>query len=208
YIAHPDNHGTLMFWRLLNVELWMRAFIDVDDAGTSGGAVTARDAAPAAIEPVKPDQDPNPGKELDLAADDRSWRRLPLQTELVARGDDLEQLARERIERFAASVPAGTVPDGRPWYFVISEKIIAITQGRSWYTWEIRPRPAARLLSRFVARTPAGIGLGDPTTMELAVREVGLPRVIAASAVGAAGKIIGRRGLFYEIVGADVRAID
>ena len=28
YIAHPENHGTLMFWRLLNVELWMRTFFD------------------------------------------------------------------------------------------------------------------------------------------------------------------------------------
>src|SRR5690625_5853507 len=26
YIANPGNHGTMMFWRLLNVELWMREF--------------------------------------------------------------------------------------------------------------------------------------------------------------------------------------
>ncbi|MGO3503491.1 MAG: asparagine synthase (glutamine-hydrolyzing), partial [Brachybacterium tyrofermentans] len=28
YIANPGNHGTMMFWRLLNVELWMRTFFD------------------------------------------------------------------------------------------------------------------------------------------------------------------------------------
>jgi asparagine synthase (glutamine-hydrolysing) len=126
----------------------------------------------------------------------------------VARGDDIETLVRERVERFAASLPADVVPEGAPWYFVISEKIVAITQGRSWFTWEIRPRRSAKVLSRFVSRTPAGIGLGDPTTMELAIREVGLPRVVAASAVGAAGKVVGKRGLFYEVVGANVRAID
>src|SRR5699024_11833865 len=32
YIANPGNHGTMMFWRLLNVELWMREFIDTDEA--------------------------------------------------------------------------------------------------------------------------------------------------------------------------------
>ena len=225
YIAHPENHGTLMFWRLLNVELWMRTFFDdaegatralggsADEAALAAAPAPAAVAAePAAEEEVVPKSDyvANEGKQLDLVseADGRTWRRLPLQTALVARGDDVERIARERVEAFAASLPGGVVPDGAPWYFVISEKIIAITQGRSWFTWEIRPRRSAKVLSRFVSRTPAGIGLGDPTTMELAIREVGLPRVVAASAVGAAGKVVGRRGLFYEVVGANVRAID
>lgn len=228
YIANPGNHGTMMFWRLLNVELWMRTFFD--DAEGSARALGDRAAADeqaelasaAAAAPVRAARDPeaeeepksdyvaNPAKELDLVSesDGRTWRRLPLQTALVARGDDVEALARERVETFAASLPADVVPDGSPWYFVISEKIIAITQGRSWFTWEIKPRRSAKVLSRFVTRTPAGIGLGDPTTMELAIREVGLPRVVAASAAGAAGKVIGKRGLFYEVVGANVRAID
>ena len=223
YIAHPENHGTLMFWRLLNVELWMRTFFD-DREGASRalGAAAGEEPAQSGSDPSHgpaqgaPEPEPksdyvaNPGKELDLvsAADGRTWRRLPLQTELVSREDDLEALVTGRVEAFAASLPADAVPDGAPWYFVISEKIIAITQGRSWFTWEIAPRRSAKVLSRFVSRTPAGIGLGDPTTMELAIREVGLPRVIAASAVGAAGKAVGRKGLFYEVVGANVRAID
>ncbi|MGO2718900.1 MAG: asparagine synthase (glutamine-hydrolyzing) [Brachybacterium tyrofermentans] len=228
YIANPGNHGTMMFWRLLNVELWMRTFFDDAEGSTRAlGDRAAADeqaelAAAAAAAPVDAAREPeteeepksdyvaNPAKELDLVSesDGRTWRRLPLQTALVARGDDVESLARERVEAFAASLPADVVPDGSPWYFVISEKIIAITQGRSWFTWEIKPRRSAKVLSRFVTRTPAGIGLGDPTTMELAIREVGLPRVVAASAAGAAGKVIGKRGLFYEVVGANVRAID
>ncbi|MGO1599717.1 MAG: asparagine synthase-related protein, partial [Brachybacterium sp.] len=225
YIAHPENYGTLMFWRLLNVELWMRTFFDDADGAVRalGGSAEAEGApapAPAAApaetdtaqeaEPSKSDYVPNPGKQLDLVSDvdGHDWRRLPLQTELVARGDDIVELSRERVERFAADLPDDAVPTQAPWYFVISEKIIAISQGRSWFTWEVRPRRSAKVLSRFVSRTPAGIGLGDPTTMELAIREVGLPRVLAASAAGAAGKVVGRKGLFYEVVGADVRAID
>ena len=205
-IAHPENHRLSMFWPLLHLELWLREFLDEQLEGD--------EATPAADEEepevAKPDHLPNPGKELDLVSevDSRRWRRLPLQTGLVGRGDDVIAMATARIESFAAALPAGTIPEGSPWYYVISEKIIAITQGRSWFTWEIRPRPAAKVLSRFVTRTPVGIGLGDPTTMELAIREVGLPRVVAASAAGAAGKVLGRRGLFYELVGANVRAID
>ena len=223
YMAHPDKHGTLMFWRLLNVELWMRAFFDQHPASRAGDedeapGVGAGDIAAAAgaasqedpAEAPKSDYDPNPDKQLDLVSevDGHTWRRFPLQTGLIARGDDLEDLVRGHVERFAAGLPEGALPAGRPWYFVISEKIVAISQGRSWFTWEIAPRRSATVLSRFVSRTPAGIGLGDPTTMELAIREVGLPRVVAASAVGAAGKVIGKRGLFYRVVGSNVRAID
>ena len=221
YIANPGNHGTMMFWRLLNVELWMREFIDRDDPAapraTLGGETAEGEEAPegegsekSEEETPKSDHAPNPGKQLDLLsdADARTWRRFPLQTELIARGDDLEALVRERVERFAARLPAGSMPSAAPWYFVISEKIVAISQGRSWYTWEVAPRRSAKLLSRFVTRTPAGIGLGDATTMELAIREAGLPRIVAASAAGAAGKVLGKRGLFYEVAGANVRAID
>jgi asparagine synthase (glutamine-hydrolysing) len=85
---------------------------------------------------------------------------------------------------------------------------VAVAQGRSFFTWDIRPSWWARRLSRFVVRTPYGIGLGDPTTMQLAIEEVGLPRILVASAVSAAGKAVGRRGLFYRITGPRVAAID
>src|SRR5699024_7705281 len=104
YIANPGNHGTMMFWRLLNVELWMREFIDGEetaapqsagpgepaqidqgdetdqgdktDQGDETDQVTEVEQAP------KSDYLPNPGKQLDLrsGADDRTWRRFPLQT--------------------------------------------------------------------------------------------------------------------------------
>jgi asparagine synthase (glutamine-hydrolysing) len=44
--------------------------------------------------------------------------------------------------------------------------------------------------------------------MQLAIQEAGLTRVLYASAGGAVGKLIGKRGLFYELVGGDIRAID
>lgn len=210
-VAHPEHHRSEQIWRLLSLELWLRAVVDPRaDEEPAVPAAPVEELDPDRIEAPKADHEPNPGKQLDLVStvDHHTWRRLPLQTDLVGRGDDLTAIVTARLERTGAELPAGTVPAGAPWYYVISEKIVAITQGRSWYTWEIHPRPSAKVLSRFVTRTPAGIGLGDPTTMELAIREVGLPRVLVASAAGAAGKLLRRRGVFYEVVGENVRAID
>jgi asparagine synthase (glutamine-hydrolysing) len=64
------------------------------------------------------------------------------------------------------------------------------------------------VLSRFVTRTPYGIGLGHPATMQLAIGEVGLPRILLAAAAGAAGKAVGRHGWFYRVAGSAARAID
>jgi asparagine synthase (glutamine-hydrolysing) len=44
--------------------------------------------------------------------------------------------------------------------------------------------------------------------MELAIQEAGLGRILAASAAGAAGKVLGKRGVFYNVAGHSVRAID
>ncbi len=44
--------------------------------------------------------------------------------------------------------------------------------------------------------------------MQLAVQEVGLPKILYASIGGAIGKLLGKRGVFYNLVGADIRAID
>jgi asparagine synthase (glutamine-hydrolysing) len=90
----------------------------------------------------------------------------------------------------------------------VSEKIVAITQGRSYFIWDIKTSFPARFLSKFVTRTPAGIGLGSPFTMQLAIQEVGLARVVFASIGGMVGKLVGKRGLFYILVGSNVRAID
>ncbi len=64
------------------------------------------------------------------------------------------------------------------------------------------------MLSKAVTKTPHGIGLGIPETMQLAIDEAGAPRIVAAAAVSAAGKVVGKRGLFYKVAGADVEAID
>ena len=66
----------------------------------------------------------------------------------------------------------------------------------------------ANFLSRFVTKTPIGIGLGSPETMQLAIEEVGLLRILLASFFGFLFKIFNIKGVFYIIAGSKARSID
>jgi F420-0:gamma-glutamyl ligase len=91
---------------------------------------------------------------------------------------------------------------------VVSEKVVAISQGRSFPITEIHAGTLARLLSRFVGKTPVGIGLGMPETMQLAIDEAGVPRIVFATVAAALTRAFGVRGTFYRIAGKHVVAID
>jgi asparagine synthase (glutamine-hydrolysing) len=206
WIKGTNDVDTMTFWRLINLELWLREFFDDRDEDAEAAAV-AKGAH------VKTDVEPNAGRSLDLVTslgDD--VRRYPVRTELFSRDDDLDARVLSYVDRFFAGLPtAGPEHEAAtrgPWWFFLSEKVVAITQGRSYFVWDIKVGRPARVLSRYVTRTPAGIGLGSPFTMQLAIQEAGLPRVLYAAAGGAVGKAIGRKGLFYELVGNDINAID
>jgi hypothetical protein len=141
---------------------------------------------------------PNEGKSLEVAIDGRSYARIPIKTHVVMPGDDLGEV----LDRYARDV----VEPGDILF--ITEKIVAITQGRSYPVDSIRPRPLATFLARYVTKTSHGIGLGIPQTMEMALRECGTPRILFAAGVAAVTKLFGRRGDFYRIAGDKARAID
>lgn len=140
----------------------------------------------------------NEGKALEVEIDGARYRRIPIRTRVVMPGDDLDDVIREYALEYAATGDT----------LFVTEKIVAITQGRSFAVEDIEPRTLARFLSRYVTRTPYGIGLGMPETMEMALRECGTPRILFAAAVSAVTKAFGRSGDFYRIAGDRARAID
>lgn len=140
----------------------------------------------------------NAGKALTVEVDGWSYSRIPIRTRVVMPGDDLDAFVRE----YATDV----VKPGD--IFFVTEKIVAITQRRSYLVEDITPRRLALFLSKFVVRTPYGIGLGMPETMEMALRECGTIRILFAAAVSAVTKLFGRKGDFYRIAGDKARAID
>jgi hypothetical protein len=140
----------------------------------------------------------NAGKALTVELDGTKYSRIPIRTRVVMPGDDLDAFIRE----YATDIVApGDI-------FFVTEKIVAITQGRSYLVEEFSPRRLALFLSKYVTRTPHGIGLGMPETMEMALRECGTPRILFAAAVSAVTKAFGRKGDFYRIAGDKARAID
>ena len=66
----------------------------------------------------------------------------------------------------------------------------------------------ARLLSKYVTKTPIGIGLGSPQTMQLAIEEVGILRILFSAFFGVIFKLFGIKGIFYILAGDKARSID
>lgn len=141
---------------------------------------------------------PNEGRELHASIAGVVYARHPVRTHLVSADDDAAEVAARYV---------GTVGDDVR-LVAVSERMVAITQGRSYPITDIRPGRLARLLQRFVTRPGYGIGLGSAETMELALREVGAPRILLAAAASAVTKPFGIHGVFYRVAGPQARAID
>jgi len=142
--------------------------------------------------------EPNPGKQLERKVGQGLYLRIPVRTKLITATDDIADAAREFV---ASLVQPGDM-------VVVSEKAVAITQGRFYHVDEVKPSFLARLLARFVHYTPAGANLRDPKAMELTLREVGRLRALVGAIIGGIGKLFGIRGLFYRICGPKARSVD
>lgn len=142
--------------------------------------------------------EPNEGRELHASVDGVVYARHPVRTHLVTADDVAVDVARHYV-----GAPGPDVA-----LIAVSERMVAITQGRSHPMSGIRPGRLARFLVRFVTRPGYGIGLGTPETMQLAIDEVGAARILLAAAISALTKPFGIHGLFYRIAGPQAGAID
>lgn len=140
----------------------------------------------------------NPGKDFVVKKEGREYFCFAIQTKLVTEKDELCDI----VEKYVT--PVAQKND----IVFMSEKMVACTQGRAIPMQSIRPGFWAKLLHRFVSKNPGGIGLGMPETMQCAIDECGLPRILLASAAGAAGKLLGVKGWFYHVTGPRAAAID
>ena len=140
----------------------------------------------------------NEGKNTIINVDGKDYMRLPIKTHVVTENDIIADVA----EKYAMShMQEGDI-------LFISEKCVACSQRRAVPLDEINPRPLAKLLCKFVLKTPHGIGLGIPETMEMALRECGTPRILFAAFISAIGKLLGKRGWFYKFAGYRAESID
>ncbi len=140
----------------------------------------------------------NPGKQLVRTVDGVDYLRIPVKTHLITKEDDMADVV--------ARYPKEQMQEGDILF--ISEKAVACTQSRAIPMEDIHPRKLAVTLSRYVTKTPAGIGLGIPETMEMALQECGTVRILFAAFCSVIGKLLGKKGWFYMVAGPKARGID
>lgn len=141
---------------------------------------------------------PNSDKNLYIEFNGWKYARFPIKTHVITKGDDIIEVCRKY---------AGPHLQNNDLLFV-SERIVAISQGRAFPIKDIKPSLLAKFLVKFVHKSPYGIGLGSPWTMELAIKETGILRIIVGALAAAITKPFGIRGVFYKIVGKNINAID
>jgi hypothetical protein len=120
---------------------------------------------------------------------------IPVRTRLVRPGDDLTAL-----------VGAAVAGIARPGDVIaIAETAVAIAQRRFVGAEYVRPSKLAVALSR---RAGALATVNQPESLQIVIDEVGVPRVLFAAVAHVAGRLLGKRGVFYALLGEAIAAID
>jgi hypothetical protein len=140
----------------------------------------------------------NPSRSPTITVGGDTWLRVPVKTPIVTEQDDIAEVVAQH---------AG--PEMQPGDIVfVSEKVVAITQGRAIPVSRIKVSRLANLLWPRVKKVPWGIGLRSPYSMQCAIDECGAPRILLAAIIGALGKLVGRSGDFYRVAGPQAAMID
>jgi hypothetical protein len=118
---------------------------------------------------------------------------IPVRTRIVAPSDDLIGLVDDAVRGIAR--PGDVI--------AISETAVAIAQGEFVAAEFVRPSRLADTLSRHAMAT-----VSQPESVQLVIDAVGAPKVAYAAALQVLGRLVGRRGMFYEVLGEAIAAID
>ena len=182
-----ETADSMVFWRALNLELWLKEFF------------------PKSNEKKIEDRRKKTELKLNVTVKNTIYERVLIPTHVFQKGENyVKSITKYVSELQTTNYELRT----NKWFVVATEKIIATAQNRSYFIWDIHPGFFARFLSRFVSRVSYGIGLGSPWTMQLAIQEVGLPRILLATAISMITRPFGIKGMFYRVAGRAAAGID
>ena len=120
---------------------------------------------------------------------------IPVRTRLIAPNDDLTALVTEAVRGIAR--PGDVV--------VVAETAVAIAQSRFIAAEAIRPSKLALILSRHAGALAT---VSQPESLQLVIDQAGPRKVLYATLMHVLGRLRGKRGTFYEILGEEIAAID
>ncbi len=141
---------------------------------------------------------PNPDKKLVIKVGERVFLRYPIKTHLITKDDQLPEIVRKYVQ---PNLQLGDI-------VVMSERMVAITQGRLIHESAINVSWLAKILIKFVKKWPNDPGFRNAKKMQVVINIAGVWRVILAAFISAITKPFGIRGLFYIICGHNVSEID
>lgn len=146
---------------------------------------------------------PNGARKLEIETSRGLYLRLPIKTPLITEKDDLMQVLETYVR------PHVQKDD----LLFVSEKIVALTQGRIIPYRDIRVTPLARLFARKVnnklhTKDFRGFGHGTAMGMQLLIEEAGYARALFAAFVAALTLPLGIHGAFYYLVGKQAKSVD
>ncbi|MDQ6931078.1 MAG: coenzyme F420-0:L-glutamate ligase [Candidatus Eremiobacteraeota bacterium] len=120
---------------------------------------------------------------------------VPVRTQLVHPGEDLIAIVQVAVNGIA-----------RPGDIIaISETAVAIAQGQAIGAEFVRPSRLAYYLSQ---RAGALATVSQPESLQIVIDQAGRTRVLFAAFMHVVGRLTGRPGLFYRVMGEAITAID
>ena len=141
----------------------------------------------------------NDKKNVTIETGTGSYDRCAIQTHFIQIGENYCEL----VERYVK--PLWQEGD----LLAISEKIVSLCQKNVVYRKDMKISWLAKFLSRFATQhNSAGIGVGDVYKMQFAIDRCGAFKVFWAAVCAGFGKLIGKKGVFYDMVGDEVRGLD
>ena len=140
----------------------------------------------------------NENKKVEIKVKNKTFKRHAIKTHFVNVGESYIDIMNKYV------TPLYEEGD----IISISEKIIALCQGRIVKREDIKIGFWAKLLSRFASHPDTGVGVGETIKMQYAIDKVGLFRCLYAAFMSAITKLFGKHGVFYEIVGQEVSGLD
>jgi len=141
----------------------------------------------------------NDKKKVEIEVDGVIYQRHAIKTHFVNIGESYIDLVNKYVKPIYKE---GDIVS-------MGAKIISLCQKRVVYRKDLKISWLAKFLSSFATQhSAAGIGVGEVCKMQCAIDFVGAPKVLWAAIAGGVCKILGKRGVFYDIVGYEVTGLD
>jgi hypothetical protein len=141
----------------------------------------------------------NKDKNVRIETSTGTHDRCAIHTHFIEIGEDYNEL----VERYVK--PLWQEGD----LLAVAEKIVSLCQNNVIPKKDVKVSKLAKFLSRFATQhNSAGIGVGDVYKMQYAIDINGGAKVFWAAVCAGFGKLVGKKGIFYDMVGDEVRGLD